>query len=536
MASSVLVIGLDGVDFRYLDRFSDSLEHLETLRADGTEATLDSTHPPWTGCAWPSVYTGVGPSHHGVFDFFDYADAYPDTADVVSRHDVAAPAIWEYLSARARRSLVVNVPITHPAEALEGILLPGYLAPTDADGYPPGIRSDLSAAIGEPYEIYSEFETTGDTDRKIDGYEALIRHRADAAEHLLETEEWDFAFVQVQKTDAVFHNSSSPTDFRRIYGAADDLVGRLIDASGPDVNVVVCSDHGMGPVTGYTVYVNELLHEHGYVTKTADTTSRSLAAAKGGSPAEPTAGAAWLGRLLGATRRAGLTPGAIYRGAQRLGVEDQLRAILPSSFIQSFQQGVDWSESVAYCRRGSEQGIRLNLEGRDPEGVLAPERYEQVREEIIQLLSGLTTPEDEPVFEFVCRREERYDGPYAEDACDILFRTTGMNHVVSASLYGRTLLPADAHNHKDTGVFLASGPDVESVPDGVDLSLLDIAPIVFSLLEEPVPERLPGDVPGGLLSTPTDRRAYDDVAVAYEGTYSQDNAEVTDRLRDLGYL
>ncbi len=535
-ASPLLVIGLDGVDFRYLNQFSDSLSHLESLRETGTEADLRSTHPPWTGSAWPSTYTGVDPSHHGVFSFFDHTGTYPDEADAVTRHDVDAPAIWDYLTERELRSVVVNVPITHPAEELEGVLLPGYLAPPDADGYPPGSRSELWEAIGEPYDIYSEFETAEESKRKIDGYEALIRNRADAATHLLETEDWDFAFVEVQKTDAVFHNSTSTADFRRIYEAADELVGRLLGACESEPNVVVCSDHGIGPVTGYSLSINDLLHDHGYIETIPNSTKPSLSTIKNGTTEEQTSSSSWVDRLISASRKTGLTPGTVYRGAQRVGVEEQLLHIVPDSIKQSLAQGVDWRESEAYCRSGSEQGIRINLEGRDPAGVVPRERYEQIRGEITDLLSAQTTPDGEPIFEYVCRREELYDGPYTEDACDILFRTTEMNHLVSTSLYGHTMVPADTYNHKDTGVFVASGPDIKPGWGSKELSLLDVAPIIFSLLEQPIPERLQGQVPDGLTATPVDRLSYDNVSVEFGESYSQDQADVTERLSDLGYL
>lgn len=535
----VLVVGLDGVDFRYLDQFADSLPHLGRLRDEGVDLPLESTHPPWTGSAWPSMYTGTDPSHHGVYDFFDYRDAYPDEATVVTRNEVRAPAIWNYLTELGLGSVVLNVPVTHPAEELEGVLIPGYLASAGEEGYPEGIRKRLSEEIGTPYEIYSEYETEGTPTQKIDGYAALIETRATAAAHLLETEEWDFAMVQVQKTDAVFHNSSSTDDFRRVYRAADQLVGRVVDACETTPNVVVCSDHGMGPVTGYGICVNELLREHGFVQPTTDTTDRSLTDAKAvaeerdARDGEPHAAFGVLNRI---ANRVGVGPGSAYRLARRLGIEDQVLQFVPRGVKQSMTRGVDWAESMAYCRRGSEQGVRINLEGRDPDGIVPREEYDAVRDEIIRVLSGLETGDGDPVFEFVRRREDVYGGPYTEDACDVLFRTTGMNHEILTKLYGVKFIPIDSHNHKATGVFVASGPDVDDDWSGGTLSLVDVAPVVFSLLGQPVPDRMTGSVPEGLTSTPPETRTYGDVPYGGTPSYSQDQAEVTERLSDLGYL
>ena len=530
----LLLIGLDGVDFRYLDQFSEMLPQLGRLRDDGTETALESTHPPWTASAWPSLYTGLDPSHHGVFDFFDYAGTYPAEATVVTRQDVHAPAVWNYLTQQELTSVVVNVPVTHPADEIDGVQIPGYLAPDDEPGSPPEIREELEAELGVPYRIYSEFENDDRADRKIEGYRALIERRGIAAAHLLESTEWDFAFVQVQKTDAVFHNSSSVEDFESIYRTADEFVGRLREACSEPTNIVVCSDHGMGPVTGSTIYINELLRKQGYIETTTGTTTRSISTVKGNDSAE-TDGDQLVDRAVSVGRTLGLGPERLYRIARRLTIASQLRQFVPESIEGSLTRDVDWRQSMAYCRRPSEQGIRINLQERDPAGVVPADRYEPLREEIIEQLSGLTTGCGEPLFEFVCRREDLYDGPYADHACDILFRTAEMNHKISTSLPGETLQPVETYNHKPTGVFVATGPDINAEWTASSLSVVDVAPILFTLLEQPVPERLSGQAPSDLTPLDTETRAYDDLTVETDA-YTQDQSEVTDRLRDLGYL
>jgi len=132
------------------------------------------------------MYTGVDPSYHGVYSFFDFDDGYPDEADLVSRNDVRAPALWDYLSHVGTSSVVPNVPITHPVESIDGALLPGYLAPEGAEGHPAGIREDLSAALGETYRIYAT-EETGDADEAmLESHVDLIDFRRRAALTLVE--------------------------------------------------------------------------------------------------------------------------------------------------------------------------------------------------------------------------------------------------------------------------------------------------------------------------------------------------------------
>lgn len=70
--SPTVVFAFDGLAFEYIDAFAPDLPPLSALRRRGVDMPLRSTFPPWTGSAWPSMYTGVDPSHHGTYDFFKY--------------------------------------------------------------------------------------------------------------------------------------------------------------------------------------------------------------------------------------------------------------------------------------------------------------------------------------------------------------------------------------------------------------------------------------------------------------------------------
>jgi predicted AlkP superfamily phosphohydrolase/phosphomutase len=64
----------------------------------------------------------------------------------------------------------------------------------------------------------------------------------------------------------------------------------------------------------------------------------------------------------------------------------------------------------------------VNLRGREPLGIVEPGRdYEAVRQAIAEALSGLRDPETgRQVVKKVHRREEVFDGPYLEQAADLL--------------------------------------------------------------------------------------------------------------------
>lgn len=540
-SSRTVVLGFDALDFRYLDAFDDSLPNLSALRAAGVEAPLDSTFPPWTGSAWPSMYTGTDPSHHGVFSFFDYEDSEPDDAQLVSRRDVDQPALWNYLTAKDVPAIVLNVPVTHPADPIKGVLVPGYLAPEDAAGHPDNIREELSDALGEPYRIYSSAESSDDSDEKLAGYLDLIALRGEAAAYLLSEYDWEVAVIQVQKTDAVFHNFDETAAFRQIYEQADALVGEIRSVVDDDTNFVVCSDHGIGPTDGYGIYVNDVLAAHGLVEPATDATHQSLATEKSTLTDDETHTAKMessrvVAAMAAAASKLPLSPGRVYNAAERVGLGSTLRRLVPRDVVTSAKRGVDWQSSRAYCRLGSELGVRINLAGRDPNGVVSQSEYEPLRDRIIEILSALETPDGEPAFEYVVRREELYTGPAAGPACDVLFMPTGMNHTIGTRLIDTPFVSYDAHDHKRAGAFIGAGPAFADDATLDRLSLTDVAPIVLGLAGLPAPERMTGSVPPGLLWESPGTGAYPEVIYGDASSDTDDETARRENLRDLGYL
>jgi predicted AlkP superfamily phosphohydrolase/phosphomutase len=539
-SNQTIIFCFDALDFHYLNKFRKSLPNLTTLRSSGIEQSLRSTFPPWTASAWPSMYTGVGPSEHGVYGFFTY-DGYPDTSKVVTRTNVRAPALWNYLSERGVPSIVLNMPVTHPVDPIKGVLIPGYLAPENASGHPEGIRAELNNALDEPYRIYSQHELTDDKQEKLAGYLNLIEGRARAAEELLTTRDWSLAVIQVQKTDAVFHQFHDQDIFRQVYVAADNVIGTVLDAVDGRPNVILCSDHGMGPVQGYSVHINELLREGGFVVPTDENTAPVLPDIKPmlvGDGANRTEEAVWtervISQLVNLFRRVGVTPSDVYAAASRLGIESTLMDRLPAGVHRGAVRGVDWEASTAYCRIGSELGVRINLKGREPNGIVDPGQYKETQTKLIRHLSAAKTPDGEPVFEFVKPREDVYDGPYTEEACDVLFMPAEMNHLISTSLVGRKFVSVDTFNHKSDGVFVAAGPAFNSAPES--LALPDVAPIVMATLNREIPQRMTGRVPEGLLSVPSIRGTYEDVTYGIGADEAEHTTGIESRLEDLGYL
>ncbi|MBZ6495486.1 alkaline phosphatase family protein [Natrinema longum] len=531
----LLVIGVDAGCRPVLEPLFESgdVPTLEGLFDRGTAGGLESQIPPWTASAWPSLYTGKNPGKHGVYDFLSF-DGYD--WDVVNATHVRARPIWELLNEHGFSSVVVNVPVTHPPRAFDGALIPGLTAPEEPDCHPAGILEDVKLACGGDYWLYPQSAPT--PDRSIEGYERTVELRGRAFRYLSRRFDPDFGFLQFQQTDSVFHER--PGDKRAIeavYREVDRQLEATLERTDPD-NVLVVSDHGMGKVTGDEFRVNEFLRERGDVR------------AKSGGEGMPNWSTSWendllegaeagdhepgpIERAMNVAAKVGITTQRVASALDRVGLKEPIGKRVPNEMIRAASEQVDFPESRAYVRSKSELGVRINLEGREPDGQVPAGAYESVREDLIEALSSVRTPDGEPMFEAVEPRETYFEGPHVEAAPDVLTVPRGFDNAIAADLgkpqFGE---PMESWNHKRTGVVAAAGSafDHDVSLDGA--TIFDIAPTICSLFDVPVDAAMDGTpLPAVEGSGERSYPAYDPAPIT-----ATDDGTVEDRLSDLGYL
>jgi len=538
-----LLVGIDAACAPVLADVADTGARIPTLRGlleGAASGPLESQIPPWTASAWPSLYTGTNPGKHGVFSFLAF-EGYD--WDVVNASHVREPALWELLDAKGLRSVVVNVPVTHPPRPFSGALVPGYTAPEDPEGHPEGILGEIRDAIGD-YRVYPRHEGASDVGRgeMIENYRELVGMRGDAFRYLADRFDPDFGFLQFQVTDSVFHERPGDTGaVEAVYEAVDREVKETLEVCGPR-NVIVCSDHGMGRYDGYEFRVNEFLREAGYV-KTK----------RGGEKGMP----AWgplrdgdgnesgpLERGMALAAKVGVTSQRVGRILDRVGLTDLVLELVPQGMVRAGTEQVDFPNSGAYMRERIELGVRLNLEGREPQGIVPESEYEQVREDLIERLSEVRTPDGERVFEHVVRREEHFHGAAAEEAVDVVVVPNRFDQFLSATLVGEQFgPPTEPWNHKLEGIVGARGEAIDATgkSDGGAASretgiegahLFDVAPTVLATFGLARAERMDGDVLSIVESAGTEAYSVPDRAERV----ATDDSGVEDRLSDLGYI
>lgn len=556
-----LVVGIDAMSRDVLSRLPEgTTPTVDGILADGTSGDLEAQLPPWTPSAWPSIYTGVNPGKHGVYGFLRF-EGYD--WDIVDASDVREHAIWELLSREGYRSVVVNVPVTEPPAAFDGTLIPGFTAAENPTCHPPGLLDEVREAIGE-YQLYNTQLTEGATrDERVDGYEDLIRMRGDAFRYLLTREDPDFGFLQFQQSDTVYHEFPDDDEAtERVYAAIDAEIARILANHDP-TNVVLVSDHGIGPCERTEFRANAYLRDHGYAETAADAEKPSwsrLATETLRNGEHPRRSSDETGdgsdvrakspsvaaRALSAAAGVGLTSQRIGAALAAVGLDDAVLRIVPNDLVQAGSEHVDFRRSQAYMRDRIEIGIRINLAGREPDGVVEPTAYDRVRSELIAALTDLRAPDGELVFDAVLPREDAFSGPYVDAAPDIVTVPKGFDVALSASVLDDAFgEPREPWTHKLHGLVAVSGPGIPS-SEVSGAHALDVAPSVLSLLGVPVSDRMDGSALPVIEETDqTEYPPYADRADVTDDTAAADSDDtadvapddaVTDRLSNLGYL
>jgi len=329
-----------------------------------------------------------------------------------------------------------------------------------------------------------------------------------------------------------------------MYVRMDQLVGRLLEEVDENTYVVVMSDHGAGPFDDSVacLNLNDFFVEKGYL-------SLKSAGTKGAAAS-----------LLRGSR-------ALLRKYLSPKMKERLKALLPGTreWAQSFTyfSGIDWEKTKAYATYDEimSRGVRLNVKGREPQGIVNPgEEYESFREELVQTLSQLRHPlTNLPIVDRVYRREELYHGECFEQAPDLFVFwndhayfcgevLTDKSRYREVEKQGKQFKLTEIQrsgDHRRNGVLIVKGAGVKGEFAFECADIMDVIPTVFYLLGEPIPEEMDGKVLTDIIAG--DYLRGHPVSFSSEGgevrppppepVYTEDEAEVVEeRLRNLGYI
>jgi predicted AlkP superfamily phosphohydrolase/phosphomutase len=546
----VMVIGLDCGTFDLIKPWAAAghLPNLARLLESGSHGILESTIPTISPAAWTSFMTGKNPGKHGVYDFFQRKE---DSYDVfiVRNNLTALGTIFHRLSKAGYRVGVFNVPMTYPPEPVNGFMVSGLGAPDNHQyTYPPELVNKLKA---QNYTINNPAFQPESAEEFLDKLIENTEIRAQAMLELLRQEPWDFFMVVFRDIDTIeafywhymdpAHPLHDPNTSDRLRNAIleyhkqiDAIIGEMLNAFGEGV-VFVMSDHGGGPLHK-EVYVNNWLAQEGFLTFRHRKSLKSS--------------------LLSLLRMVGLTKETITSAIGWPAV-DWLKSRLPlqaRTWVPwenpNLTEMVDWSRTQAYSF-GHIGQIFINLQGREPQGIVAPGAdYERVVAEIVQRLQGLVDPETgEHVVTATHLRDELYHGLYTNQGPDINVIFQDMRylvHVGTEFAHSGIFGPPVHHEtgtHRLDGMVIAQGRPIRTGQKNSRPSqIVDLAPTIYYLMGLPIPSDVDGEIMRELLTDSflTDNEITQIDAVTHEAAPTPwtdgEEAQVAKHLRDLGYL
>jgi predicted AlkP superfamily phosphohydrolase/phosphomutase len=321
------------------------------------------------------------------------------------------------------------------------------------------------------------------------------------------------------------------------YQKLDQAIGKLLEASGPDTNLIILSDHGTGAFYK-GVLLNEWLRQKGWlVAKNEMGSSHRMFASLGLTRSN-----------ISATLR-GMGLGRVERV-----IKDVLGnriEILPVSSRAEFPNAIDWEHTKAYSF-GYHGQIYINLKGREPQGIISPgDEYDQVCREITQELMELIDPVDgKPVVDKVYHRSKAFHGPAYDEAPDLTVIMRGLSYITRSGYEfgkaGEIFIPPLEHqsgSHRMEGILIMAGPGVRSAGyQGNQSCIIDVAPTALHMMGLPIPDNMDGTVLEGWLSdgrevqiSQGDFEALNNPP-SQEGMTEEQETEFIQRLKDLGYL
>jgi predicted AlkP superfamily phosphohydrolase/phosphomutase len=549
----VVVVGLDGATLDVIRPLVRRgwLPNLARIMEEGVHGELRSTTHPITPQAWTSFLTGKNAGKHGILDFSRRKrDSYD--IELINASTRKAESIFSILSKAGKTVGAIAIPFTFPPEKVNGFMLSGMDAPGEdaRTVYPQVLYNEIKNHFGH-YHIH----LASPVGRKIDqakfwaDIKTEDKNRTEISKYLMNKYACDLFMTVYNNTDRVAHQHLDQKTFDSIeiggrindedlliktYSNTDFHLGELIACVGQDTSVIVMSDHGSGPIKR-VFYLNGWLEKMGllrYKKKRPQPLNNVLSQA----------------RFL--AKRFLPRAAKNFIETQFGGIRDKVESRLSFSHI-------DWEKTKAYGF-GMYGNIFINLKGREPNGIIEPGReYENVCDQIVEKLGGLEDPDTgERIVTKVYRRQELYEGPYVEDAPDLLIGWKDYSYYTSVApmkeadeIFGPHVnIDCSEYKHVGThrlnGTFMAMGANIKKGLEISDAGICDVAPTILYVLGEPVPKDMDGRIlseifeeefwrdnparfrhPGGV-ATP-------DEFVAYTDDESQ---QVADRLKGLGYL
>ncbi|NIV40568.1 MAG: phosphodiesterase, partial [Anaerolineae bacterium] len=452
----VFVIGLDCAEPTLVfDRWRDLLPNLRRLMEQGVYGELTSTIPAITVPAWASMLSGKDPGQLGFYGFRNRADHGYERMTIATSRAVKDDRVWDLLSRAGRRVIVAGVPQTYPVSPVNGCLISSFLTPSTFSQYtyPGELKDEIGDLLDDEYLFDVHQFRTENKDHLLEQIFKMADQHHELIMHLMTTKPWDFFMHVDMGVDRMHHGfwkffderhpmyeAGNPYEaaIRDYYVHIDRQIGERLALLDDDTVVLVVSDHGGQPMMGGICF-NEWLKQEGY-----------------------------------------------------LSLEYEPEGIVPLEKCE-----VDWDKTLAWGSGGYYARLFLNVKGREPNGVIEPDDYERVRDDLAQRIEAITDPDGNCIGSVAHKPEEIYQevNNIAPDLIvyfgDLRWRSVGSLGLNRIHTFENDTGPDDA-NHAQNGLYIYYDPQGQGTGRGPRQHLMDVAPTILELMGEPVPADMQG--------------------------------------------
>ncbi len=540
-----IIIGLDGATWEVIDYFihKNVMPSLKKIKEMSSYGELSSTIVPITPSAWASMITGCMPSTTGIFDFLKSVDGTYNWR-LVNSQDIKVPTMANILLSYGRKVSLINVPMTFPPNQNDGYLLTGLLTPIGEKNisYPENLVEELKKH-GINYRIDTELHanrsklfTDHDYEKTVFGNGAevffrdlneLLEIRKKTVDYLMHEKNWDYFMFVLIGIDRIQHHlwdyimqpeidSSMTRNIGNYFRRVDEIIGDIYENFKNNANIFIVSDHGFSKLHGIFMIDVWLLNK-GYLKLNLSKMP-------------------WIKSIIKKMLNGlNINPKKLFGNLLK---KENISRLMISS------HNIDWSNTVAYSTETN--GININLKGRDILGVVEKEKYDEIRDVIIDELMNVTDHAGVKIVRKALKKENIFKEGDLNHVPDIiiefyneyLFHTRGSNNLSEdQDMFINHEWQKGFHIRE--GVFLATGEDIYRGKKVEGIKMEDILPTLLALNNEKIPTHLDGRIVREIIKREINEK-YTDFKFNHDSNsyeYAEESGnEIIEKLKSLGYL
>jgi predicted AlkP superfamily phosphohydrolase/phosphomutase len=454
----------------------------------------------FVGAIWPSLVTGVSPARHAIHSWEQLKPGTYEFFHCVPPDEIKREPFWKPLSRAGKRLAVFDMPLAGVYKKINGIQTGEWGAHDAMYGFrasSPELKQEILEKFGsapafscdgpKTAQQYAEFRDT-----LIDG----IRRKADLTCHYLGQGGWDFfgqAFTESHCAGHQcwhLHDKTSPFHDPAVFAVAGDVMkdvyheidkalGRILSMVGDETTTIFLLGHGMGHSYGAYYMFPQILLRLG-VAKPRPRVEDARAAKQATDSALS----------------------VIWR-AMPQGLKDALRP-MRDGLREWIDHDPNWARpggprhidpATSQCftldNNHATSVVRLNLVGREPNGVLQPgEEAEAFCAQLArELLEIRDIDRNIPAFINVRKTAEAFSGEAIDYLPDLMAQWNPAMPVGKARLHSAKLGLLESQyklsrtgEHRPEGLFMAFGRDLEPRLLNRTVSVMDFAPTFAGLL------------------------------------------------------